>query len=110
MEELKEILHAIAGLPTITVWILVGYLVYKLAIVGSVYGTIRYGIYQFVQWRTVAVSRPFRMGSRLIDEAVAESLQVQIARLTSSTGYIHGSDVVRLKQAIDALLAKEEKK
>ena len=52
MEELKLLIEAIAGLPTITLWVLVGYLVYKLAVVGSIYGVIRFGIEKFVQWRT----------------------------------------------------------
>ena len=44
MDELKLIIEAIAGLPTITVWVLFGYLVYKLAVVGSVYGLIRFAV------------------------------------------------------------------
>lgn len=109
MEELKEILHIIAGLPSLTVWVLVGFLVYKLAVIGSIYGTIRFGIQQFVVWRASTVSRPFKMGSRLIDESVGEALQAQIVRLCSMTGYIHHSDVVRLQRAIDAALEKEKK-
>ena len=35
MDELKTLIEAVAGLPTLTLWVLVGYLVYKLAIVGS---------------------------------------------------------------------------
>lgn len=109
MEELKEILHMIAGLPSLTVWVLVGFLVYKLAVIGSIYGTIRFAIQQFVVWRAASMSRPFRMGSRMISEEVGEALQVQILRLTSTTGYIHHSDVVRLQRAIDAALEKEKK-
>lgn len=109
MEELKEILHIIAGLPSLTVWVLVGFLVYKLAVIGSIYGTIRFGIQQFVVWRTSTMSRPFKMGSRLIDQGVGEALQSQIVRLCSTTGYIHHSDVVRLQRAIDAMLEKEKK-
>lgn len=109
MEELKEILHIIAGLPSLTVWVLVGFLVYKLAVIGSVYGTIRFGIQQFVVWRASSNTRTFRMGSRLIDEAASEALQGQIVRLASNTGYIHHSDVIRLQRAIDAMLEKEKK-
>ena len=110
MEELKDLIHAVAGLPTLTVWILVGYLIYKLAVIGSMYGVIRYAIQQFVVWRTQSFIRPFRMGSRLIDESVGEMLQTQIYRLCSSTGYIHASDVLRLQRAIDVMLEKEGKK
>jgi hypothetical protein len=110
MEELKDLIHAIAGLPTLTVWILVGYLVYKLAIVGSMYGVIRYAIQQFVVWRTGAMTRQFKMGSRMIDESVAELVQTQIIRLCSGTGYIHASDAMRLKKAIDLMFETEAKK
>lgn len=105
MEELKELISAIAGLPTLTVWILVGYLVYKLAVVGSVYGVVRYGIEKFVEWRITPQTLQYKIGSKLIDESVAEQLQLQIARLSveSSYGYIHSSDVGRLKQALDNL-------
>ncbi len=109
MEELKEILHIIAGLPSLTVWVLVGFLVYKLAVIGSIYGTIRFAIQQFVVWRAASLSRPFKMGSRMIDESVSEALQGQIVRLCSVTGYVHHSDVVRLQRAIDAMLEKEKK-
>lgn len=42
MDELKLIIEAIAGLPTVMVWVLLGYLVYKLAVIGSIYGLIRF--------------------------------------------------------------------
>jgi len=107
MDELKDLIQAIAGLPTLTVWILVGYLIYKLAVVGSIYGLIRFGIAQFVVWRVTPPTTRFKMGSKMIDESVGEGLQAQINRLCSHTGYIHSSDVVRLQRAIDALLEKE---
>lgn len=109
MEELKDLIQAIAGLPTLTLWILTGYLIYKLAVVGSMYGVVRYGISKFVEWRTLPQTFQFKIGSKLIDESVADQLQVQIARLSvnSTYGYIHSSDVLKLKDALDKI-DKEE--
>lgn len=44
LEGLKEILIALQGVPDMALWILGGYLFYKLFIIGSVYGVIRFGI------------------------------------------------------------------
>lgn len=112
MEELKELISAIAGLPTLTVWILVGYLVYKLAVIGSVYGVVRYGIEKFVEWRITPQTLQFKIGAKLIDESIAEQLQVQIARLStnSSYSYIHSSDVTKLRQALDKIDQEEYEK
>lgn len=110
MEELKDLIHAIAGLPTLTIWILTGYLIYKLAVVGSMYGVIRYGIQKFVEWRTSPVTLQFKVGTKIIDEATAEQLQVQISRIASYSGYIHSSDVTKMRNALDAMEKKEFEK
>lgn len=101
MEELKLLIEAVAGLPTITLWVLVGYLIYKLAVIGSMYGVIRYGIAKFVEWKTVP--RQFKVGTQCINEDVEQALQVQLARLMSSI-YIHSDGVLKLKTAIDTIL------
>lgn len=50
LDELKLIIEAIAGLPTVMVWVLCGYLIYKLAVIGSVYGLIRLAINKAHEW------------------------------------------------------------
>ncbi len=44
IEALKDLTELIKGLPNHAMWILLGFLFYKLFIVGSVYGCIRLGI------------------------------------------------------------------
>lgn len=44
LDELKLIIEAIAGLPTIMVWVLLGYLVYKMAVIGSIYRLIKFTV------------------------------------------------------------------
>ena len=115
MEELKLLVATVAGLPTLTVWVLCGYLVYKLTIIGSLYGVIRFGILKFVEWRTMPAPMPapiqYKMGALTINEDVALALSAQLQRL-SKTGYIHTSDVAKLRAAMDYIeqRAKEAKK
>ena len=105
MDELKLLIEAVAGLPTITVWILLGYLVYKLCVIGSIYGVIRYGIEKFVEWRSIPTV--FKIAGKAINEDVAYQLEVQITRLASTT-YIHSSDVVKLTKALDIVLGEKK--
>lgn len=111
MEELKLLIQTVAGLPTLTLWILGGYLLYKLAILGSLYGTIRYLADKFVEWRTKPqeslVRKEFNLGGITITEGVGNSLISQILRIARS-GYIHSGDVIFLRDAIDAAFVKKE--
>lgn len=109
MDELKELISMVAGLPTVVVWVLVGYLVYKLAVLGSIYGVLRLLIERAHDW----VTRPKRVEWTLIDTTVGEStraeLVTQILRLRSDNlRYIHYDDVQRLRKAIDLLLEQEK--
>ena len=104
MDELKLLIEMVANLPTLAVWVLVGYLVYKVAVIGSIYGVIRLLIVKAHDWLTAP--RQMRIGTRTLDAKAAEELQVQINRL-STHNYISSSDVQNLKQALDAHLAKK---
>lgn len=44
MEELKLLIEMVSDLPAMAIWVLVGFFVYKVVIVGSVYGVIKLGI------------------------------------------------------------------
>jgi len=102
MEELKLLIEAVAGLPTITLWVLVGYLVYKLAVIGSIYGLIRFAIAKFVEWRTLP--KAYTIAGKPISEDVAKELDLQINRFAGSYSYIHSSDIDKLKKAIDIVI------
>lgn len=106
MDELKLLIDMVANLPTMAVWVLAGYLAYKVAVVGSVYGVIRLLIVKVHDWKTHP--KEMKIGSKAIDEATAEALNVQIARLAGSFLHIHMSDVQKLREALDEKL-KEKK-
>lgn len=117
MEELKLIIEAIAGLPTMTVWVLCGFLVYKLAIVGSVYGVIRYAIEQIVRLHKDRIDGELRErlnvditgtinGMCITADGTHTELLGQLLRLRGKgTGvgsqYIHTQSVEWLRNAID---------
>ena len=91
----------VANLPTLAVRVLVGYLAYKVAVIGSIYGVIRLLIVKMHDWKTKPVV--FKIGAKALDEETAEALQAQIARICSSS-YYHMSDVQKLREALDAKL------
>ena len=107
MDELKLLIEMVANLPTLAVWVLVGYLVYKVAVIGSIYGVIRLLIVKVHDWKTAPTE--FKIGGKPINSEVAEELNAQIIRLgqESSYSYYHLSDVTKLKQALDIVLAKK---
>ena len=41
MEELKLLISMVNDLPALATWVLVGYLIYKITVIGSIYGVIR---------------------------------------------------------------------
>lgn len=115
MEELKLLIEAVAGLPTMTLWVLVGYLIYKLAVIGSVYGTIRFGIEKFVEWRTTpppeqVVRKEYTMRHVAINDNVCDLLERQVLRLRKQNlSYLHDDDVRQLQEILDKALAPKEK-
>ena len=111
MDELKLLIDMVANLPTLAVWVLVGYLVYKVAIVGSIYGVIRLLIVKIhdVLTRPQVTKTEYNIGNCAIDEAVANVLRAEIMRLSSTGRYIHPDDVAKLRKAVDAVLVERAK-
>jgi uncharacterized membrane protein YhiD involved in acid resistance len=117
MEDIKFLIDAVANLPTLAVWVLCGYLVYKVAVVGSVYGVIRFGLGQLFGWLntrklTVEHKEIRAMLDGLCIHDQPERLIAQLYRLRGKgvrieTSYIHRQDVDWLREAIDAKEALE---
>lgn len=104
MDELKLLIEMVANLPTLAVWVLVGYLVYKVAVVGSIYGVIRLLIVKGHDWATKPKTVALTIGAKPIDESTAAALNAQIARVCGNGLYYHMSDVQKLREALDAKL------
>lgn len=107
MDELKLLVDMVSKLPTLAVWVIVAFYAYKVMIIGSIYGVIRFGIAK-VHDMYVAAKTPhkpwpveMKLFDKCISEATAAGLREQIARVMSTTGYIHDSNVSALREAID---------
>ena len=117
MDELKTLIEAVAGLPTLTLWVLVGYLVYKLAIVGSWFAIASLCVDKLHNWlitpKTELVQRQDVL-KYLVIENCFESLMIQLHRIRNkgvdnNSDYIHSSDVNWLRDAIDEKEANDSK-
>ncbi len=110
MEELQLIIQMVAGLPTLTIWVLVGFLVYKLAVVGSTYGVIRHALDVFLKWKTPPTDVTYHISDKIkfISRDTEQRLITQLERLTADGwGYLHDSQIDQLKKAIDLIIKKE---
>ena len=103
MDELKILVEMVASLPSLAVWFLVAFYVYKVAVIGSIYGVIRFCVSKFVEWKTMPPApKQFTLNGLTINENVSNLLLGQVSRLVS-TSYIHSGDVAKLKAAIDVI-------
>lgn len=110
MEELKAILSMVQHLPTMALWVLVGYLVYQLAVIGSVYGVIRYVAGELFSWlRQKKIEtkeiRPMLDGmciSGQLDPLIGQLHRLRGKGTNIQSNYIHMQSVEWLRQAIDA--------
>lgn len=116
MDELKEIINMIASLPHMALWVIAGFWAYKVIVIGSIYGVIRFAIDRAHSWATTD-RHEYRQIRPLIDKLTisgcADDLAYQIGRLkgvaSRSSAYIHPSDVDWLRKAIDEKMQREEK-
>lgn len=121
MEELKLVLGMIKDLPTATLWVLTGYLVYKLAVIGSIYGVIRFVAGRLFDWLQTKKAReveykevrPMLDGVCIKDETdrlIAQIHRLRGKGLSISSHYIHSQSVDWLREAIDNRIEKDLKK
>lgn len=110
MDELKELISMVAGLPTVVVWVLVGYLLYKLAVLGSIYGVMRLLIEKAHDWLTKPKRMEWVFDDVVINATTKAALAQQLVRLCDvKLHYSYFTDVDRLRKAIDLLLEQERK-
>ena len=118
MDELKALIELVAKLPTLTVWVLLGYLVYKLAVVGSTYGVIRLALIRLFDWlqqrkaREVEYKEIRPMLDGVCIRAHSDKLIAQLHRLRGKglsieSSYIHEQSIDWLREAIDAQVERD---
>lgn len=117
MEELKLLVDMVAHLPQMALWVLLGFLVYKLAVVGSIYGVVKFVAQHLFDWLCEKKARPIETKEvryMLDGLCITGQLDMLISQLTRIGGkgtniqstYIHNCSINWLREAIND---KEEK-
>lgn len=75
IEELKELVGVIANLPQLALWVVIGVWAYKVLIVGSVYGVIRFSIVKVSDWVHAHQQRKIREAELKLEEMSAPKVQ-----------------------------------
>jgi len=118
MEELKLLIEMVSHLPAMAMWVLVGFFAYKVCIIGSIYGVIRFVAGRLFNWLEAQKTRPVEykeirpMLDGMCIKAETERLIAQLHRLRGrgvsiQSEYIHAASVDWLRQAIDAKIESE---
>lgn len=114
MDELKLLIEMVSNLPSLAVWVLVGYLVYKVVVIGSIYGLARFGIEKLHGWATRDKTKEIS----LVLDGVAwgsgkEAFVAQLRRIVGAPEAPHGYYMMTthaewLREAIDDKIAKDQ--
>jgi hypothetical protein len=108
MEELKILVEMVAGLPTMAIWVLVGFFVYKVVVVGSVFGVLRLGIIKAHDW---LANRAVNGRTRINEITCAVPIEsiMDMLRMVKTSTYVHESDINFIKRAIKEKQEREAK-
>lgn len=119
MEELKALVEMVAKLPQLALWVCIGFWAYKVIVIGSIYGTLKFVVtklHDYLVRRKVEVKtvemRPTIDGMCITGEAdqlVAQLRRVAGKGVSIQSEYIHRQSVAWLREAIDAKIDAESK-
>lgn len=99
MEQLKVLIELVAGLPSLTVWVLVGFLLYKIVVVGSIYSVARLLIIKL--HHAITRSKEFTIDEVPVNAETAVALTKQLSRLLGGGFFYKMQDVEKLRKALD---------
>lgn len=112
MDELKLLVEMVSSLPAMATWVLVGFFAYKVVVVGSIYGVIRFVAGRCFDWlqqkkaKEVEYKEIRPMLEGMCIKVETDRLISQLNRLRGrgvgiKSDYIHGQSVDWLRDAID---------
>jgi hypothetical protein len=118
LDELKEVIGMLDKLPALALWVIAGFWAYKVIVVGSIYGVVRFAIDKI---HNVLVTRKAReveykeirpMLDGMCIRAETDRLIAQLHRLRGKglgfdSEYIHDRSVNWLREAIDAKMEQD---
>lgn len=118
MEELKLLIEMVSNLPTMAIWVLIGFYSYKVICIGSIYGVIRLAIskaHDVIIAKKVEYKEVRPMLDGICITGTTDNLIAQLHRLRGrGTGikseYIHWQSIDWLRQAIDEKIQRDNEK
>lgn len=121
MSDLKELARMLADLPHAALWVIAAVLIYKVSIVGSIYGVLRLAIAKLHDWAVTKKAReveykeirPMLDGMCVraeCDRLIAQLHRIRGKGVSIKTDYIHGASVDWLRDAIDDKIERDSAK
>jgi hypothetical protein len=110
IDELRDLLKIIGDVPVYALWLALGFLVYKLATIGSIYAVIRLLIDKGHDAYTAPKVVKWDLDGIVINDAVKHSLSGVLARLTAEKTYLRMEDIALLSDAIDTIVAERTRR
>lgn len=119
MDELKTLIEMVEGLPNAALWVIAAVFVYKVVVIGSIYGVIRFAIDKLHSWAVARKTREVEykeirpMLDSMTISGELDHLIAQIHRLRGRgcgirSEYIHGRSIDWLREAIDDKIEKDD--
>lgn len=100
LEEIKQILSLVKELPHMVMWVLAGLLFYKVSIIGSIYGLIRFGIEKLHSYLTheKIITHQWSIDGVIINKECHSLLVGFISSLGTKTiaKYVYSSDIAEM--------------
>lgn len=117
MEELKLLVEMVSNLPSMALWVIAFFFAYKVIVVGSIYGVIKF-VAQKIYESIVEKRKPlpaqeikYKFAGKFIDEDVRHAFDAQVIRLHQGRySNIHMDDVKSLSMLIDQKIELEKRK
>lgn len=115
MEELKVLIEAIAELPDLAIWVIGMYFFFKIAVVGSIYGVIRFAIGKLHSYGmkkkepdTIIKQSNITLEGKVIASfrAEPEAIYRLFEKLKNGKTYIFESDVEEVLQILNKNLER----
>lgn len=111
IEALKELVAMVKDLPEFALWILIGFLFYKLFVIGSIYSVIRLGINKFAEYlkgkNTAVTIKAVKLG----DFVFTEETGAQLGEVLDTLSKYHDAQVqIQMENDEDYQKATEEQK
>lgn len=112
MEELKILVEMVAGLPSLALWVVAFFFIYKVSVIGSIYGVIRFVTQRLYDWSVSGKRKEIHFEDIANDICVTtDDTRLKLIKLLKSIAkdnghysgvFIHSGTVEWMEKAVNA--------